>query len=246
MLLTSQAESTFASQFERRGAILPDHMVLIECQSLVGERSASLSERMIYSLTPFTAQVITTVYHHRCLALVTLDMPEYYGGTFSATLNKIADKLQCHITVSPYYTNPSDTLLAAQACAEATTLKTATDPVVFCEDKYFDLLLTQVPHWESTLPAFMSPAFKAIIDYDNTNKTSLLKTVKTYLYAAGNLTTTANTLFIHPNTLRGRIQRIEELTRLDLHDAETCYRLANSLAVHRFLVENHILPAVPD
>jgi len=57
---------------------------------------------------------------------------------------------------------------------------------------------------------------EGIVQYDRRRRTRLLETLEAYLDRRGNAVTTARSLFIHPNTLRQRLERIERLTGLVL------------------------------
>ena len=52
--------------------------------------------------------------------------------------------------------------------------------------------------------------------YDQQRQTQLLQTLEEFLRRRGNISATAEALFVHPNTLRQRLRRIGELTELDL------------------------------
>jgi GAF domain-containing protein len=52
--------------------------------------------------------------------------------------------------------------------------------------------------------------------YDEQRQTQLLATLEELLRRRGNISATAEALFVHPNTLRQRLRRIGELTELDL------------------------------
>ncbi len=52
--------------------------------------------------------------------------------------------------------------------------------------------------------------------YDEQRQTQLLLTLEEFLRRRGNISATAEALFVHPNTLRQRLRRIGELTDLDL------------------------------
>jgi len=55
--------------------------------------------------------------------------------------------------------------------------------------------------------------------YDEQRQTQLLTTLEEFLRRRGNISATAEALFVHPNTLRQRLRRIGELADLDLrHD----------------------------
>ncbi|HWE12093.1 MAG TPA: GAF domain-containing protein [Solirubrobacteraceae bacterium] len=55
-----------------------------------------------------------------------------------------------------------------------------------------------------------------LIDYDRRRRTALLDTLERYLSERRSVIESARALYIHPNTLRQRLGRIEELTGLDL------------------------------
>jgi hypothetical protein len=55
-----------------------------------------------------------------------------------------------------------------------------------------------------------------LAEYDRQRSTSLLRTLEEFLRRRGNISATAEALFVHPNTLRQRLRRIMELSGLDL------------------------------
>ncbi len=57
---------------------------------------------------------------------------------------------------------------------------------------------------------------RALVDYDREHRAQLFKTLEEYLRQRGRNAATAATLYVHPNTLRQRLARIEALTGLDL------------------------------
>ena len=71
-------------------------------------------------------------------------------------------------------------------------------------------------------------AVEALLAHDRQRRTALLDTLEEYLARRRSVADTARTLYIHPNTLRQRLARIERVTGLEL-DAEDL--LALELAV---------------
>jgi GAF domain-containing protein len=61
-----------------------------------------------------------------------------------------------------------------------------------------------------------SEAVERLLDYDERRRTHLLDTLEQYLADRRSGATTARKLFIHPNTLRQRLDRIKKLSGLDL------------------------------
>jgi GAF domain-containing protein len=55
-----------------------------------------------------------------------------------------------------------------------------------------------------------------LVEYDQRRGTELLQTLEVYLESRGNIVRTARTVYAHPNTLRQRLARIEQLSGFDL------------------------------
>jgi len=52
--------------------------------------------------------------------------------------------------------------------------------------------------------------------YDRERSTSLFRTLEEFLHRRGNISASAEALFVHPNTLRQRLRRIMEISEIDL------------------------------
>jgi GAF domain-containing protein len=77
----------------------------------------------------------------------------------------------------------------------------------------------------------MREAVDVLIAYDKRRRSSLLDTLERYLAERRSVIESARALFIHPNTLRQRLARIEELTGVELdHDDLLSLELAIKLA----------------
>jgi sugar diacid utilization regulator len=59
-------------------------------------------------------------------------------------------------------------------------------------------------------------AVERLMEYDRRRRSQLVETLEQYLRDRRSIATTARALFIHPNTLRQRLERIEKLSELDL------------------------------
>ncbi len=77
----------------------------------------------------------------------------------------------------------------------------------------------------------MRTAVDVLIEYDSRRRSALLDTLERYLAERRSVIESARALFIHPNTLRQRLARIEELTGVELdHDDLLSLELAIKLA----------------
>ena len=62
-------------------------------------------------------------------------------------------------------------------------------------------------------------ALKKLGEYDRQRQAQLTRTLEEFLRQRGNISATAQALYVHPNTLRQRLRRIEELTGINIkHD----------------------------
>ncbi len=63
-------------------------------------------------------------------------------------------------------------------------------------------------------------ALQKLEAYDRRHRSQLLATLEEYLKRRGNIAAAAQTLFVHPNTLRQRLRRIQDLTELDVQNED--------------------------
>ena len=63
-------------------------------------------------------------------------------------------------------------------------------------------------------------ALQRLAEYDRSHQAQLLLTLEEYLRRRGNIAAAAQTLYVHPNTLRQRLRRIQDLTGLDVADED--------------------------
>lgn len=64
-----------------------------------------------------------------------------------------------------------------------------------------------------------------LLAYDRQRGTDLVRTLAHYLDRGGSYEATSAALIVHRNTLKYRLQRIRQITGLDLSDPETCFNL---------------------
>jgi DNA-binding PucR family transcriptional regulator len=74
-----------------------------------------------------------------------------------------------------------------------------------------------------------------LLAYDQENATELVNTLRHYLDHNGNLQRTASALHVHINSLKYRLQRIEEIASIDLHDGQTRFYLQLALSIQSAL-----------
>lgn len=107
------------------------------------------------------------------------------------------------------------------------------NPLYFGELNVYRLLFQLEDKPELT--AFCQETIGRLIEYDRTQGTALIETLTAYFAHKGNLSQTAEALFVHRNTLLYRMQRIREISGLDLDNPETRLSVQLALRAHRLL-----------
>lgn len=92
---------------------------------------------------------------------------------------------------------------------------------------------------QSEMEKFYLNSLKNLMEYDNKNATELIETLEAYIDEGGNLNRTSEKLFIHKNTLKYRIKRIEDISKCDLKDVNELFDFYISFKIEKFLKMNH-------
>lgn len=90
-------------------------------------------------------------------------------------------------------------------------------------------------HLEDELARFYETTLKVLDDYDKKKSTELVKTLEAYFESNGNLKKMSDNLFTHYNTILYRVQRIKEITNMDLEDSNDRLNLEVSLKIKKIL-----------
>jgi PucR family transcriptional regulator, purine catabolism regulatory protein len=90
-------------------------------------------------------------------------------------------------------------------------------------------------HLEDELTRFYETTLKVLDDYDKKKSTELVKTLESYFENNGNLKKMSDSLFTHYNTILYRVQRIKEITGMDLEDPSDRLNLEVSLKMKKIL-----------
>ena len=107
------------------------------------------------------------------------------------------------------------------------------NPLYFGELNVYRLLflLERSPELEN----FCQEVIGALVEYDRAQGTDLIETLSAYFAHKGNLSQTAESLFVHRNTLLYRMERIREISGLDLDNPETRLSIQLALRAYRLL-----------
>ncbi len=87
------------------------------------------------------------------------------------------------------------------------------------------------PVLKDELLDFYSNTLKELVKYDNKKDTELVKTLKVYYDANGNLKKMSEILFTHYNTVLYRMNRIQDITKTNLDNEKQRYGLQTALKI---------------
>jgi PucR family transcriptional regulator, purine catabolism regulatory protein len=99
----------------------------------------------------------------------------------------------------------------------------------------YRLLLPAMSEDPTELEGFFDETVAPLAAYDDQYETELVRTLETFLDADGNVAGTAERLFTHRHTIRYRLERVKELTSLDVSSTEGRERLSLGLKAMRVL-----------
>jgi len=99
----------------------------------------------------------------------------------------------------------------------------------------YRLLLSAMTENPSELQRFYAETVEPLVAYDEQYETELLQTLETFLEADGNVAGTAQRLFTHRHTVYYRLERVRELTELDVSSSDGREKLSLGLKAMRVL-----------
>jgi len=129
-----------------------------------------------------------------------------------------------------------EALLAANV-AEARPADEGAAPaaLAFEDTGAYRLLLPAMSEDPAELERFYEETVAPLVAYDDQYETDLVQTLETFLDADGNVAGTAQRLFTHRHTVRYRLERVRDLTGLDVASTDGRERLGLGLKAMRVL-----------
>jgi DNA-binding PucR family transcriptional regulator len=99
----------------------------------------------------------------------------------------------------------------------------------------YRLLLSAMSENPSELQRFYAETVEPLVAYDEQYETDLVRTLETFLEADGNVAGTAQRLFTHRHTIYYRLERVRELSGLDVSSSDGREKLSLGLKSMRVL-----------
>jgi hypothetical protein len=129
----------------------------------------------------------------------------------------------------------SEALLAANV-AEGNAQEGA---LAFEQTGAYRLLLSTMSDNPRELQRFYAETVEPLVAYDEQYETELVRTLETFLDADGNVAGTAQRLFTHRHTIYYRLERVRELSGLDVSSSDGREKLSLGLKSMRVLGISH-------
>src|SRR4051794_10924802 len=162
----------------------------------------------------------------RVAAAVARDLrSSLHGFTFAVGHSRVA-------------TDPVDLYRAGnEALLAANVAETGREDSVlaFEETGAYRLLLPAMSEDPAELERFFSETVEPLVTYDEQYDTDLVQTLETFLDADANVAGTAQRLFTHRHTIRYRLERVRDLTGLDVASTDGREKLGLGLKAMRVL-----------
>jgi sugar diacid utilization regulator len=126
---------------------------------------------------------------------------------------------------------------AAEALLAANVAQGSADGAALAFDQTgaYRLLLSAMSENPSELQRFYAETVEPLVAYDEQYETDLLLTLETFLEADGNVAGTAQRLFTHRHTIYYRLERVRELSGLDVSSSDGREKLSLGLKAMRVL-----------
>jgi sugar diacid utilization regulator len=134
-------------------------------------------------------------------------------------------------------TDPADLHRAGAEAFLAANVAVAqgSEELAFEETGAYRLLLPAMVEDPDELRRFHEETVAPLVAYDEQYETELVRTLETFLDADGNVAQTAQRLYTHRHTVRYRLERVKELTGLDVSSTDGRERLGLGLKAMRVL-----------
>jgi sugar diacid utilization regulator len=135
--------------------------------------------------------------------------------------------------------DPVDLYRAGNEALLAANVATASDEEVamlaFEDTGAYRLLLPAMSEDPAELQRFYEETVAPLVAYDDQYETDLVQTLETFLDADGNVAGTAARLYTHRHTVRYRLERVRDLTSLDVSSTDGREKLGLGLKAMRVL-----------
>jgi len=155
-----------------------------------------------------------------------------HGFTFSVGYSRVA------FDPADLYRAGNEALLAANVAVGRPAGEAEAEPaavLAFESTGAYRLLLPAMSEDPGELQRFYAETVEPLVAYDEQYETDLVQTLETFLECDGNVANTAQRLFTHRHTIRYRLERVRDLSGLDVSSTDGREKLGLGLKAMRVL-----------
>jgi sugar diacid utilization regulator len=166
--------------------------------------------------------------------------PDQARRTAESVLRELDANLTSYhlaVAISRPATDPADVHRAGAEALLAANVAEAqrTELLAFEDTGAYRILLPAMSEDPAELQRFHDETVAPLIAYDEQYDTELVRTLESFLEADGNVAKTAQKLYTHRHTIRYRLERVKELSGLDVSSTDGRERLSLGLKAMRVL-----------
>lgn len=114
-------------------------------------------------------------------------------------------------------------------------------PVYYYKNFFIQHMFDLCSVSDYVLKDFCSPPLLKIIEYDNQKDTTYALSLYMYLKNCQDIQKTSQALHVHYNTLKYRLQRLQELFEIDLSDSELIFNIWFSFLIIEYRRDMHLI-----
>src|SRR5215211_7333537 len=153
-----------------------------------------------------------------------------HGFTFAVGHSRVA-----HDPVDLYRAGNEALLAANVAETRPASIDEPSEVLAFEDTGAYRLLLPAMSEDPAELERFYTETVEPLVAYDAQYETQLVQTLETFLECDGNVAGTAQRLYTHRHTVRYRLERVRDLSGLDVSSTDGRERLGLGLKAMRVL-----------
>lgn len=188
-------------------------------------------------LLGISALPLSMVHGQKLIIIVPSEKTESVAKDILSYFNEHIPMIISTLGISNLVQDPGDYVRGyeeAKKAAEFAKLFRKSNQIVYYEDLGIIGVLFETNNFDS-MKAFMEKYLGALLEYDSKRNSDLIKSLQVFLDNESVIQASADKLHVHYNTLRYRLNRIRDITALDLKDPQDRLNIQISLTIHQLL-----------
>lgn len=167
--------------------------------------------------------------------IVLLDFRMEKGNASLSKIQQVSEHFSCPVCISPPYGNLLSTQEIYEHMASLPHFQRSEGSRLFFIEDYPESKLIYRSHLQpGDISLLSTTLYQQIRQYDEENNAQYLTTLLTYLRSNCSVAKTAKQLFIHPNSVLYRINRVQEIFDFDLSDENAVFGILFSARLQEY------------